>query len=126
MDSESLPPAPESQPLPSADQPVDLRAEVSSLYGLLQGTMIFTIIVGAALLWFLRNQVITMSQDIQGARMMWTNTMVNAQRVNPIMDETVKKLQDFSRSNADFGQFLAKYGLKPGQPGATPVPAGKK
>jgi hypothetical protein len=115
------------QPVPQPDAR-ELQAQVDSLQRMVIATLLLVLVVSGTLLIFFWRQLHNTNVDLEAMRPAWTNTMVQFQRNSPIIDDTVKKFQDFARSNSDFGPVLAKYGLKPGSgtsPLATP-PAKKK
>ena len=127
MENEELQPAPVSEP---QDEVSNLRSQLDSLHHTVVSVMLLLIVISGTFWIYLLRQARTAKNDLEYMiKPSWTNVMVQFQRNGPIIDETVKKLQEFGRTNADFAPVLAKYGLKPGAPatglGGTAVPPAK-
>jgi hypothetical protein len=107
---------------PLSPEPVNLRDQLDSLQHLVTSTLVLLIILGGTFCIFLWRQVRATSVDLQFIQPQWTNVMAQYQKNGPIIDDVLKKLQDFGRSNPDFVPILTKYGLKPTAPAAPAAP----
>jgi hypothetical protein len=114
------------QPQASVSSTSDVQDRLDSLQHLLVSVLILMIIIGGTFWIFMMRQFRATSADLEFVKVQATNVMSQYQRNGPIIDDVVKKLQDFGRTNADFVPILAKYGLQPGAgtvPGAATRPS---
>jgi hypothetical protein len=125
MDNEQLSNAPQQPDLPQQPDCLVLQAQCDSLHRLLVSTLFLMVIISGTLWIFLMRQSRTANTDLELAvKPAWTNAMAQFQRTGPVIDETVKKFQEFARTNSDFSPILAKYGLKAAGAAATaPAPS---
>ena len=119
MEDASLPPAPQAEL-------AELKGRYDSLHSLLISLLLLTIVVSGTFWIFLMRQVKTSKTDLGFVQVNYTNALVQFQRTQRIIDETVKQLTEFGRTNADFQPILKKYNLTPGAtsgPAPATVPA---
>lgn len=105
---------------PSSPVSTDLGAAYDSLHSLLVGVLLVSIVVSGTLCVFLLRQATYAKLDLNMVSAGYTNAAAQYERTKSIIDETVKKLQDFGRTNSDFVPILAKYNLLPGTNSAPP------
>ena len=120
MENEPLPSASPSSPSSNVEE---LRAQYNSLHSLLVSVLLLLIVIGGTFWVFLMRQAAYAKTDLGAVRVGYTNALVQFERTRPIIDETVKKLQDFGRTNADFVPILAKYNLLQAATSAPPATA---
>ena len=116
---------PLSQPSPD-DGLAEVKAQYDSLHSLLVSLLLLVIVISGTFWIFLMRQVKTAKTDLNMVRIGYTNAAVQFERTRPIIDETVKRLQEFGRTNADFAPVLAKYNLTSTATSAPPAKATKK
>jgi hypothetical protein len=123
MDDEPIQPAPgtESQP-----DNVALRGQLESLQRVVTSMLLLLIVVSGTLWIFLKRQLHNTEADIKTLGPAWTNSVAQYQHNSQIIEQTVKKLQEFARTNADFAPILNKYGLSGTLPSATNATASAK
>ncbi len=112
----------ENEPLNSVPRSeiAELKTACDSLHSTLVGLLLVLILVSGTICVFLLRQATYAKMDLNMVYPGYTNAMAQYERTRPIIDETVKKLQDFGRTNADFVPILAKYNLLPGATSAPP------
>lgn len=121
----------EDTPLPSGspNDLAELKARCDSLHSLLVSLLLLTIVVSGTFWIFLMRQVKTSKTDLGFVKVNYTNALAQFQRTQPIIDETVKRLQEFGNTNVDFQPILKKYNLTPGAtsgPAASAAASAKK
>ncbi len=120
----------ENEPLHSptaSSELADLRAQCNSLHSLLVSLLLLMIVLGGTFWIFMMRQASYSKQDGGVAFINYTNAQAQFERTRPIIDETVKKLQAFGKTNADFVPILSKYNLLQATPSPSPAPIkGKK
>ncbi len=99
----------------------ELKSQYNSLHSTLVAALLLMIVVSGTIWIFMMRQAKTAKLDLDMIGVNYINAMVQFERTKPVIDETVKKMQDFGRTNADFVPILSKYNLLPG---ATSAPAG--
>ncbi len=115
----------ENEPLhpPATPQVAELKAAYDSLYSVVVGLLLVLIPIAGTVCVYLLRQATYAKGDLNMLYPTYTNAMAQYERTRPIIDETVKKLQDYGRTNADFAPILAKYNLLPGATSAPPQTA---
>lgn len=111
------------RPTAPTNEVAELKATCDSLYSILVGLLLVLIPVSGTVCVYLLRQATYAKMDLNMLYPSYTNAMAQYERTRPIIDETVKKLQDFGRTNADYVPILAKYNLLPGATSAPPQTA---
>ena len=112
MENEPLPPA-------SGSEIAELKAQYNSLHSLLVSLLLLMIVVSGTLWVYLLRQVTYAKIDLSYTFISYTNTLAQAERMQPAVEQTVKKFQDFARTNPDFAPIFAKYIPQSASPTAT-------
>jgi hypothetical protein len=125
----------ENKPLPMPETAgrsdlQELQEQCRALQNLVFGLLVLMLIISGTLCIYLTRQVRNTSADLEGFRAQATNVINNAQKSGPMVDDFVRKLNDFGKTHSDFAAVLAKYGIKPqpatGAPPTTLTPPAKK
>ncbi len=98
----------------------ELKSQNDALHSMLVGLLLVLIIVSGTVFVFLLRQVTYAKQDLGMVQVGYTNAVGQYERSRTVIDETVKKLQEFGRTNADFVPILAKYNLLENATSSTP------
>ena len=137
---ENNPPAqPEAEPFPTRhDSPPGVRTPAvadldgrepwlthyDSLRRLAISMLVLLIIISGTLNFFLLRQATSSRQDLDVTRQQVDAFMAQYQQnVAPAMDEFLRKLSEFGRTNPDFKPILDRHLSNPAAPGPTPAPA---
>ena len=92
----------------------DLQAQYDSLRHLVVSILILVVVISGTLNIYLLRQWRSTSKDLAGIRPQATQMISEYQKVSgPLMQDFVKKLTEYGRTNPEFAPLLAKYGLKP-------------
>ncbi len=126
MENEPLQP---TSPTPQS-QLAEVQADYNALHSFLLALLLVLIVISGTIWYFFMKQTRNIGNDLLFLTPVYTNTVAQYQRAAPIIDETFAKMQAFGRTNPDFVQILAKYGLQPAgvpvgpaQPAVTRPPA---
>ena len=103
-----------------------LRADNNALHSMLIGLLLVLIVVSGTVFVFLLRQAHYAKQDLNMIGPSYTNARLQYDRSRAIIDDAVKKLQDFGRTNADFVPVLAKYNLLENASPTTSAPKGAR
>lgn len=94
----------------AADDSSDLREQIESLRHLVGSILIFLVIVSGTLTIYLKRQVKTITDEIDGFRPGANNAIANYQKQQkPAMEEFAKKIQQYGQTHPDFAPTLAKW-----------------
>ncbi len=101
----------EHEPLPAASgsEIAELKAQYNSLHSILVSLLLLMIVVSGTLWLYLMRQAKYAKVDLSFTYISYTNTVAQAERMQPAIEQTVKKFQDFARTNPDFAPIFAKY-----------------
>ncbi len=130
MDSDINKPSSETTPSESTapvSAPTDapsVQAQLDSLHHLLVSVLVLVIVVSGTLWIFLMRQVKDTSRALDEIRPQATNIIAQYQKTGPVMDDFIRRLQDYGRGHPDFAPIMAKYGLNQRPPGSTSAPTG--
>lgn len=113
----------ESQPTPPADNET-LVQSVETLRKQFQMTLVILILLSLAVNWFLLYQFVISRKQLTGFEQVVADYQHNSL---PRINEFLKRLSEFAKTNPDFAPILAKYPIQV-TPAATnkavPAPAG--
>jgi hypothetical protein len=120
MDNIENSPAPE--PNANAESnPTDWQEAYDSLRQLVVSLLVMLIVVSGTLTMFLLRQYRWAQTDLTGVRQQVSGMAIEYKRTTePVINDFVGKLVEYSKTHPDFNPVLAKYGIKPG--GATGSP----
>ncbi len=100
----------------------DLQAQYDTLRHLVVSILILVVVISGTLNIYLLRQWRSTSKDLAAIRPQATQLIAEYQKVSgPLMQDFVKKLTEYGRTNPEFAPVLAKYGLKPSTP-TNPAP----
>ena len=102
-------------PIPESTGPAnlpELQEQYRSLQNLVFGLLVLMLVISGTLCIYLRRQVKNTSADLEGFRAQATNVIAAAQKSGPMVDDFIRKLNDFGKTHSDFGAVLARYGIK--------------
>jgi hypothetical protein len=101
----------------------DLQAQFEALRQLVLSILVLVVVISGTLNIYLLRQWRTTTRDLAGLRPQAEQMMAEYQkRSGPLMNDFIKKITEYGRTNPDFAPILAKYGLKPNAPtGSLPV-----
>ncbi len=101
----------------------DLREQIESLRHLIGSVLILLVVVSGTLTLFLLRELKTTSAQLDAFRSGATNMIAAYQKQQaPLMDEFIKRIQQYGQTHRDFDPILFKYGLK-ATPSTTAAPA---
>jgi hypothetical protein len=111
--------------MPSPTGASDLQAQFDSLRHLVVSILILVIVISGTLNIYLLRQWRSVSKDLAGVRPQAAQMVAEYQKVSgPMMQDFVKKLADYARTNPDFAPVLAKYHIQTAEAtGAPPASA---
>ena len=109
----------------------DLQTQYDDLRHLLVSLLILVVVISGTFNIYLLRQWRSMSRDLAAIRPQAAQMIAEYQKVSgPLMNDFIKKVTEYGRSHPDFAPILAKYGIKPANPGnaqpATPVTTAPK
>jgi hypothetical protein len=94
----------------AADDSSDLREQIESLRHLVGSILILLVIVSGTLTIYLKRQVKTITDEVDGFRPGATNAIAIFQKQQkPAMEEFAKKIQQYGQTHPDFAPVLAKW-----------------
>ena len=123
MDNIENSPAPE--PNANAESnPTDWQEAYDSLRQLVVSLLVMLIVVSGTLTMFLLRQYRWAQTDLTGVRQQVSVMAIEYKRTTePVINDFVGKLVEYSKTHPDFNPVLAKYGIKPGGATGSPPPA---
>ena len=102
---------------PVPTEPNDLQAQFDSLRHLIVSILILVVVISGTFNIYLLRQWRSTSKDLAGIRPQAAQIITEYQKASgPVMQEFVRKLTEYGRTNPDFVPILIKYGLKPATP----------
>jgi len=112
---------------PSPTQPGtnNLQAQVDTLRHLVVSILILVVVMSGTLNIYLLRQWRSTSRDLAAIRPQAAQMVAEYQnKSGPLMNDFVKKLAEYARTDPGFAPILAKYNLKPATPTNPPtIPA---
>jgi hypothetical protein len=123
MDNLENSPAPE--PSPNAEPiPTDWQEAYDSLRYLVVFLLVMLIVVSGTFSMFLWRQYRWSQTDLVGVRQQVSALAMEYKRnTEPVINDFVGKLVEYSKTHPDFNPILAKYGIKPGVATGGPAPS---
>jgi hypothetical protein len=123
--------SPATEPNPNAEpNPADWQDHYDSLRHMVVSLLVLLIVVSGTLTMFLLRQYRWSQTDLAGVRQQVSGMAMEYKRnTEPVINDFVGKLVEFSRTHPDFSPVLAKYGIRPGSatggpPASATAPAG--
>ena len=104
----------------------DLQEQCDNLRHLVVSILILVIVISGTLNIYLLRQWRTTSKDLAAIRPQASQMIADYQKVSaPMMNDFIKKINEYGHAHPDFAPVLAKYGIKPTvSTGAAPATAG--
>jgi hypothetical protein len=95
----------------------ELQAQYEQLRHLVASVLILVLVISGTLNLYLLRQWQSSRKDLAAIRPQAAQMIAEYQKVSgPLMNDFVKKLNDYGRTHPDFAPILAKYGIKPATP----------
>lgn len=106
-----------SSPSPAPSTPVqELQANYESLNRLVKAVLLLMVVVTGTMCLFFRKQAKIVGIDLANYQTQTTNMVAQYKKSEPMVDDLLRKFQDFGRTNPDFQPYLAKYGITANTP----------